>query len=64
MPLPKPSTHESPLPRTDFQARHDHDWQRAEIQTLFELPFAEWLWRAVNGHRDHGGSQSGALASC
>jgi biotin synthase len=42
------------------QARHDdelgrvrHDWTRAEIRALFELPFPELMFRAQSVHRRH-----------
>jgi len=30
-----------------------HDWQRAEIEALFELPFNDLLFRAQATHREH-----------
>ncbi|MGH8562432.1 MAG: biotin synthase BioB, partial [Nevskiales bacterium] len=30
-----------------------HDWNHAEIQALFELPFMELLFRAQGVHRAH-----------
>jgi biotin synthase len=42
------------------QARHDteldcirHDWTRADIRALFELPFPELMFRAQSVHRRH-----------
>ncbi|HUS24484.1 MAG TPA: biotin synthase BioB [Candidatus Binatia bacterium] len=36
-------------PATDLR----HDWSRAEVQALFELPFADLLFRAQALHRRH-----------
>ena len=30
-----------------------HDWARAEVEALFELPFTELLHRAGSAHRQH-----------
>lgn len=30
-----------------------HDWTRAEIEALFDLPFPELLWRAQQAHREN-----------
>ncbi len=30
-----------------------HDWTRAEVKALFELPFAELVFRAAQAHRQH-----------
>ncbi|PTA77495.1 biotin synthase, partial [Bacillus sp. Nf3] len=30
-----------------------HDWQHDELQSLFELPFPELLFRAATVHREH-----------
>lgn len=38
---------------TDFDAPVRHDWTRAEVRTLFELPFPELIFRAQSAHRRH-----------
>jgi biotin synthase len=38
-------------PRQDLQPRHD--WTRAEVRALFELPFPELMFRAQSVHRAH-----------
>jgi biotin synthase len=36
-----------------------HDWNRAEILALFNLPFNDLLFRAQQVHREHFRSQRG-----
>ena len=38
-------------PAVAFPVRHD--WSRAEVEALFELPFTELLHRAGSVHRAH-----------
>ncbi len=40
-----------PLPVVAFPVRHD--WTRAEVEALFELPFTELLYQAASAHRQH-----------
>jgi len=35
------------------QAIDKHTWSGAEVQTLFDLPFSELLYRAQTIHRQH-----------
>ena len=43
---------ETPMPAvSSFPVRHD--WSRAEVEALFELPFTELLHRAGSAHRLH-----------
>ena len=41
----------SPLPDRRFPIRHD--WTRAEVEAVFDLPFTELLHRAGCAHREH-----------
>src|ERR1700750_1894149 len=39
--------------RMTHAATPRHDWTRAEIEALFELPFADLVFRAAAVHRAH-----------
>ena len=41
------------MPRSGTAADLRHDWTRAEIRALFELPFPELMFRAQTVHRAH-----------
>ena len=43
----------SPMPENDMSALIRHDWQRNEIQALFELPFMDLMFRAQTVHRQY-----------
>ena len=40
-------------PSPSFSADLRHDWSRAEIQALFELPFSDLMFRAQSVHRTY-----------
>lgn len=44
-------THKSTMAYDAAEARHD--WTRAAIEALFELPFSELVFRAAQAHRAH-----------
>ena len=39
--------------RDDHQDASRHDWTREEAQALYDLPFADLMYRAQNAHRSH-----------
>ncbi|MDQ3617503.1 MAG: biotin synthase BioB [Pseudomonadota bacterium] len=43
----------SPATTAATQAPLRHDWSRAEVRALFDLPFPELLHRAASVHREH-----------
>jgi biotin synthase len=43
----------STLPNDRLEALPRHDWTRAEVRALFELPFPELLYRAQTVHRQN-----------
>ncbi len=47
-----PSTHSQP-PAAARGAPLRHDWTRAEVRALFDLPFPELMFRAQSVHRDN-----------
>ncbi len=44
-----PAVSQTPASTTTLR----HDWSRAEVRTLFDLPFPELLHRAASVHREH-----------
>ncbi|MGA8816378.1 MAG: biotin synthase, partial [Xanthobacteraceae bacterium] len=40
-------------PRSQTVVELRHDWTRAEIRALFELPFPDLMFRAQTVHRAH-----------
>lgn len=48
-----PATADHPDGSTPVTDGLRHDWQRSEIQALYELPLPELIWRAQSVHRQH-----------
>jgi biotin synthase len=48
------NAHDASFPRSDAETGEvRHDWTRAEIRALFDLPFPELMFRAQSIHRRH-----------